>query len=56
MPNASDFTARAKSLSSSSAMSRANQSEVVQSFDFGFGAGARRGTLLIGAEIFPRMW
>jgi hypothetical protein len=23
--------------------------------DFGFGAGARRGTLLIGAEIFPRI-
>jgi len=34
MPNASDFTARSKSLPSSSAMSRANQSEVVQSFRF----------------------
>ena len=38
----------------SSAMSRANRSEVVQSFDFGFGAGARRGTLLIGAKIGDR--
>ena len=43
MPNASDFTAQSKSLPSSSAMSSANQSKVVQSFDFGFGAGARRG-------------
>jgi hypothetical protein len=36
------------------AMSHPNQSYGNQSFDFGFG-GARRGTLLIGVDIFPRM-
>ena len=49
MPNASDFTARSKSLPSSSAMSRANQSEVVQSFDFGFGAGSATGNSADGS-------